>query len=106
MFQRPLNKQEPITLAEFLDLYNLDTFKVNGTIITSTHTPHKRNEKGELVPDGEKVIIGYRITLSSDTGVPITELNSYMQNIVTDMSHCELDGEKLVLIKISTEKKE
>lgn len=106
MFYKPLDKQEPITLAEFLDLYNLDTFKVNGTIITSTHTPHKRNEQGELVPDGEKIVIGYRITLSSDTGLSITELNSYMRNIVTDMSYCELDGEKLVLIKISTEIKE
>lgn len=106
MFYKPLEKQEPITLAEFLDLYNLDTFKVNGTITTSTYTPYKRNEKGELVPDGETIDIGYRITLSSDTGLSITELNSYMQNIVTDMSYCELDGEKLVLIKISTEIKE
>lgn len=106
MFHRPLDKQEPITLAEFLDLYNLDTFKVNGTITTSTHTPYKRNEQGELVPDGETIVIGYRITLSSDTGLSITELNPYMRNIVTDMSYCELDGEKLVLIKISTETKE
>ncbi len=106
MFYKPLDKQEPITLAEFLDLYNLDTFKVNGTITTSTYTPYKRNEKGELVPDGEMTVIGYQITLSNNTGLSITELDPYMRNIVIDMSHCELNGEKQVLIKISTETKE
>jgi hypothetical protein len=106
MFYRPLEKQEPITLAEFINLYNLDTFKVDGAIKTSTHTPYTRNEEGELVPDGEATTIGYRIFLNDTNGLAITELNPYMKNIITDMSYCEIDGEKRVLIKISTEIKE
>lgn len=106
MFYKPLETQEPLTLAEFIDLYNLDTFKVDGAIKTSTHTPYTRKEEGELVPDGETTIIGYRIFLNDTNGLAITELNPYMKNIITDMSYCEIDGEKRVLIKISTETKE